>query len=107
LAALSFNIHPIVQQSDFSDTEAYMLWKQGEEQQLNQLIAYALTANPKLLSETTNPNGSGNQVRCQYGVVSYGKDEVSNTYSFIINTNIYLWIRIHAIHTMLLFQNTH
>ncbi|KAI9594161.1 hypothetical protein BDF19DRAFT_446142 [Syncephalis fuscata] len=75
LAALAFNVHPTVQQDDFADSEAYSVWQQGEEQQLNQLIAYTLTANPGLLSETTPSNSNGNQVRCQYGSVYYGKNE--------------------------------
>lgn len=56
LAALEHDNHPAVKPTDYQDAEQYTQWKKREIQQLNQLIAHSVTADPRLL-QTSSTDG--------------------------------------------------
>ncbi|RKP11004.1 hypothetical protein THASP1DRAFT_27249 [Thamnocephalis sphaerospora] len=81
--ALEHNGHPVVCPDDFENADAYAAWKTGEVQQLNQLIAYNVTADPGLLRDISLQAEGSKLSRSQYGTVSYAADEDPRTPRYI------------------------
>jgi hypothetical protein len=83
LAATEQDMHPVERPNDYTDTEAYLAWKKREIQQLNQLIAYNVTADPRLLTASSGDYLPG-QARDQNDNGALGQNNTPQfTYVFI------------------------
>ncbi|KAI9591169.1 hypothetical protein BDF19DRAFT_456043 [Syncephalis fuscata] len=84
LAALEHDNHPAIKPSDFQDPELYSQWKKREVQQLNQLIAHSVTADPRLLqSSGSGGYAPGQQREFATAGGSNTADPRNPTYNFI------------------------